>query len=89
MRGEEPWRRSLWESGWDFSYTTGWETLARSVLAAYLIVRDFHAADGERRLEVGEAQKWRPGAAGDKLNKTQQLWLKDGNRGFSCGAFIC
>lgn len=37
--------------------------------AAYLIVRDFHAADGKRRLEVGKAQKWRPRAAGNELQK--------------------
>lgn len=33
----------------------------------YLIIRDFHTADGERWFEVGKTQKRRPWAASDKL----------------------
>lgn len=52
-----------------FSIPVRGNTRHTSEQAAYLIVRDFHTADGKRRLEVGKAQKWRPRAAGNELKK--------------------
>ena len=59
---------------------------AGSKQGAYLIIRDFHAADGERRLEVGKAQKWRPGAAGNKLKKGRRVRDSSGERGLAVTA---
>lgn len=47
----------------------GRECVRHEQAGSYLIIRDFHTADGKRRLEVGKAQQWRPGAAGNKLKE--------------------